>query len=167
MSDAEVEKAVTAQQGSWASEHTFVLGKSQSRRQPLAIYSKTFLPCLHRRLHAARPAANGTDVSVELGGPWSFYQEFRREHGTEHIPQIATPEIAVQAGGSMYVPLWLHNLTETARDITLTTTVPQGWTVQTGAATFWCERMTPKRRASRSPFLNYPARSRPRLKSAK
>jgi LmbE family N-acetylglucosaminyl deacetylase len=137
MSDAEVEKAVTAQQGSWASEHTFVLGKSQVGGSVTGdLFENISSTPLPAATHATRPAANAADVSVELGGPWSFYQEFRREHGTEHIPQIATPESAVQAGGSMYVPLWLHNPTDTARDITLTATVPQGWTVQTGAATF-------------------------------
>lgn len=137
MSDAQLEKNLSTQPFGLAADHLFVLGKSQVGSNATADMfeniSSTPAPAVVR---APRVTANSSDVSVELGGPWSFYAEFRREHGLEHIPQIATPEIAVQAGGLLYIPVWLHNPTGAAREITLTAMVPSGWKVQTGAASY-------------------------------
>jgi len=71
------------------------------------------------------------EVSIALAGPWSFYDEFRRAHGlTLWHPQ--PPEIALQAGTSLIVPLWLRNETAAAREITLTADLPAGWKLTSG-----------------------------------
>jgi uncharacterized membrane protein len=74
-----------------------------------------------------------TQVSIELGGPWSFYRDFRLAHGLERLPRLDVPEIAVAAGGTLEIPVWLHNPTNTIQEIKLSVTVPKDWTVNNGA----------------------------------
>jgi uncharacterized membrane protein len=73
---------------------------------------------------------------VELGGPWSFYADFHRAHGLTHLPHPEPPEIALQVGTTLVIPLWLRNQTSSPREITLTGELPSGWTVQSGAGKF-------------------------------
>jgi hypothetical protein len=76
------------------------------------------------------------ELSVELDGPWSFYTEFRRAHGLTNLPHPEPPEIALQAPGTLVIPLWLRNRTAKTQEISLTATLPSGWTVQSGAGNF-------------------------------
>ena len=73
---------------------------------------------------------------MELAGPWSFYAEFRRAHGLNHLPHPEPPEIALQAGTTLVIPLWVRNQTAAAQEITLSADLPAGWTLQSGAGKF-------------------------------
>src|SRR5262249_46141863 len=46
------------------------------------------------------------------------------------------PEIALQAGTTLVIPLWLKNGTNSAREVTLSIDAPSGWVVQNGAGKF-------------------------------
>ena len=72
------------------------------------------------------------DVAAELAGPWSFYEDFRREHGLTHLWHPDPPEIALQGGTSLVIPLWLRNQTASPRQFSLSVDVPAGWKVQSG-----------------------------------
>ncbi len=48
---------------------------------------------------------------MELAGPWSFYADFRRAHGLNHLPHPEPPEIALQVGTTLVIPLWVRNPT--------------------------------------------------------
>ena len=76
------------------------------------------------------------EISIELGGPWSFYRDFRLAHGLERLPKLDVPEIAVAAGGVLEIPIWLRNSTNATQEIKLTVAVPNGWTVKNGADTY-------------------------------
>jgi uncharacterized membrane protein len=52
------------------------------------------------------------------------------------LPQAETPEIAVQAGGALQIPLWVRNATGSAQEVALIATVPQGWSVTSGAGRY-------------------------------
>ena len=73
---------------------------------------------------------------MELGGPWSFYAEFRRAHGLTHLPHPEPPEIALQVGTTLVIPLWVRNQTSSPQEITLSAELPSGWTVESGAGKF-------------------------------
>lgn len=75
-------------------------------------------------------------LSVELAGPWGFYETFRRAHALQHLPRAAVPEIAITSGAILQIPLLLHNNTATSREITLTLTAPEGWATQSGVASY-------------------------------
>jgi len=76
------------------------------------------------------------ELSVELGGPYSFYAEFRRAHGLTNLPHPEPPEIALQAPGTLVIPLWVLNRTAKTREITLSVALPTGWTTQDGTGKF-------------------------------
>jgi LmbE family N-acetylglucosaminyl deacetylase len=134
MSEQELEKQATDPQGGWGSEQTFVLGKSMVGGNVTGdifenISASPAVPA--PRIFPSAPLP--TQVSIELGGPWSFYRDFRLAHGLERLPRLDVPEIAVAAGGTLEIPVWLHNPTNTIQEIKLSVTVPKEWTVNNGA----------------------------------
>lgn len=132
MDDAQIEKMATSE-GGWTDAQKFVLGKS------LVGGSTTgdiFEGITKEEIPPARPEVSPEpprhEISVELGGPWSFYAEFRRAHGLTSLPHPEPPEIALQAPGTLVIPLWVRNRTAKTQEITLSTVLPAGWTVQSG-----------------------------------
>jgi LmbE family N-acetylglucosaminyl deacetylase len=75
-------------------------------------------------------------VSMELAGPWGFYETFRRAHGLEHLPKAAVPEVAIAAGATLQMPLLLRNGTGSSKEITLSATLPEGWATKDGAGSY-------------------------------
>jgi LmbE family N-acetylglucosaminyl deacetylase len=134
LSEAELEKkAIT---DGWGDAQRFVLGKSLVGG---SVTGNVFENVKPGGIPFVRPDVSAQhvppEVSVALAGPWSFYDEFRRAHGlTLWHPE--PPEIALQAGTSLVVPLWLRNETAAAREITLTADLPAGWKLTGGAGKF-------------------------------
>ncbi len=83
-----------------------------------------------------RPRELAPGISVELAGPWGFYDTFRRAHGLQHLPQAAVPEIAIQSGATLLIPLLLRNNTTASKEITLSLTAPEGWATQSGSTNY-------------------------------
>jgi LmbE family N-acetylglucosaminyl deacetylase len=75
-------------------------------------------------------------LTVELGGPWSFYRTFWRAHNIEHIASLYAPEAQVAPGEKLWVPLLLRNDTDSPKQVELKATLPQGWNVQPAVTTF-------------------------------
>src|SRR5713101_6900769 len=71
-----------------------------------------------------------------VGGPYSFYAEFRRAHGLTNLPYPEPPEIALQSPGTLVIPLWVRNRTAKTQEITLSAVLPAGWTTQSGTGKF-------------------------------
>jgi LmbE family N-acetylglucosaminyl deacetylase len=137
MSEAEIEKMATSPESGWSDSLHFVLGKSLVGGSVTGDIVEGIQPGpIAFAPRAASLTRTGAGVSVELGGPWSFYGDFRRAHGLENLPQAEPPEIAVQAGGTLQVPLWLRNATSAAQEVTLTASAPQGWSVGSGAGRY-------------------------------
>jgi hypothetical protein len=88
------------------------------------------------RPNAAPAEPERAEVSAELGGPWGYYADFRREHGLNHLAHPEPPEIALQAGTTLVVPLWLRNQSDGPREVTLKADLPAGWKVQSGDGKF-------------------------------
>ena len=82
-----------------------------------------------------RPSArNG--ISVELGGPWSFYKQFWQAHGLEHIAKLLPDaETSLSAGERIFLPVLIHNDTATDAQVVLSTTLPEGWSELSGTGT--------------------------------
>jgi LmbE family N-acetylglucosaminyl deacetylase len=75
-------------------------------------------------------------LSVELAGPWGFYDVFRPAHALQHLPRAAVPEIAIASGATLQIPLLLRNGTGASREIALTLVAPDGWTTELGVGTY-------------------------------
>src|SRR5580704_1123760 len=115
----------------------FVLGKSLVGGSVTGpVFENITADAILFRREAFSTQAAGTELSVELAGPWKFYAEFRKAHGLENLPHPEPPEIALQAGGSLVIPLWVHNPTGASREVNLSADLPAGWTVANGAGKF-------------------------------
>jgi LmbE family N-acetylglucosaminyl deacetylase len=135
MDEAQIEK--TAASDGWTDAQRFVLGKSLVGGSVTGDIFENIAPgTIPFARPDVAPEPERPEVSAELGGPWSFYGDFRRAHGLNHLPHPEPPEIALQAGSSLVVPLWLRNQTAGAREVTLSADLPTGWTVQNGAGKF-------------------------------
>ncbi len=136
MSDLQLEKLMTSE-GYWSENLRFVLGKS--------LVGGTVVGDLFENVNGGTIAYKRTEImdeaplgelSVELGGPWSFYAEFRRAHALTHLPHPSPPEIALQVGTMLVIPLWIRNNTSAIQEIDLAADLPAGWTLQSGAGKF-------------------------------
>ena len=135
MSDAEIEKL--AETSGWGDAQHFVLGKSLVAGSLTGDIFEGItpgpIPFQHPEI-AAEPQQ--PDLSVELAGPWKFYAQFRRAHALTQLPHPEPPEIALQLGTTLVIPLWVHNQTASPQEITVAADVPSGWTTQSGAGKF-------------------------------
>ena len=133
MNDAQLEKLATSD---WGDAQHFVRGRSLVGGSltgdifdgitPDAV---AFAPP-DRTLKSEPPT-----LSAELGGPWSFYDDFRRAHGLQKLPHPEPPEIALQYGTTLVIPIWLRNPLAAPQKITLSAVLPSGWIAQSGAET--------------------------------
>jgi LmbE family N-acetylglucosaminyl deacetylase len=136
MDEAQIEKMATSD-GGWTDALHFVLGKSLVGG---SVTGDVFDGITPGAIPLARPDVSPEpalpDLSVELGGPYSFYAEFRRAHGLTNLPHPEPPEIALQAPGTLVTPLWVRNRTAKTQEVTLSVALPTGWTTQDGTGKF-------------------------------
>ncbi len=77
-------------------------------------------------------AEAGQELFLEFSGPFHFYREFWKAHNLEHLADLLpVPEVAVKFGDRLDVPLSIHNGGEFSREVTLTVTLPEGWSDKT------------------------------------
>jgi LmbE family N-acetylglucosaminyl deacetylase len=156
MTDAQIEKLATGGDF-WNGGLHFVRGKSlvagSLTGDIFEGISPGAIPFVRPEVlpETARP-----ELSVELGGPWGFYAAFRRAHGLTHLSHPEPPEIALQLGTVLAIPLWLRNQTSASQAITLSVDLPPGWTLQSGAGKF---SVSPKQTAAARVELNLPPMS--------
>ncbi len=84
-------------------------------------------PIAYHRPAGYQPTAS-SGVSLEIGGPWSFYKQFQEAHGISSVLSFVTPQAALSSYRELWIPLLLHNDTDRPRDLTLNATLPEGWT---------------------------------------
>ena len=135
LSDAELERKAVAD--GWGDAQRFVLGKSLVGGDTTGDIFQNIKPeaiPFVRPTISPKPEPPG--LYVELAGPWSFYDDFRRAHGLTHLWHPEPPEIALQAGTTLVIPLWLRNETRGPKEVTLIADLPTGWKLQSGAGKF-------------------------------
>jgi LmbE family N-acetylglucosaminyl deacetylase len=136
MDEAQIEKMATSD-SFWTESSHFVLGKSLVGG---TVTGDVFEGITPGAIPFARPEISPEpsrpELSVELGGPYSFYAEFRRAHGLTHLPHPEPPEIAMQGHTTMVIPLWVRNRTAKTQEISIAASLPAGWTAQSGTGKF-------------------------------
>jgi len=76
-------------------------------------------------------------LSIDLGGEWDFYRRFLPAHGIGRLADLMeVPEIGVKPGGTLELPLLLHNNTDQPQTIHLSVDLPSGWTEKATAALY-------------------------------
>ncbi len=136
MDEAQIEKMATSD-SFWTKSLHFVLGKSLVGG---SVTGDVFEGVASGAIPFVRtdvsPEAARPELSVELGGPYSFYAEFRRAHGLTNLPHPEPPEIALQGHTTMVIPLWVRNRTGKTQEISIAASLPAGWTLQSGTGKF-------------------------------
>jgi len=154
MDETQIEKMATSD-SFWTEALLFVLGKSLVGG---SVTGDIFEGVTPGAIPFARPEVSPEptrpELSVELDGPYSFYSEFRRAHGLTNLPHPEPPEIALQAPGTLMIPLWVRNRTARTQEITLSAVLPAGWTAQSGTGRF---TVAAKQVASARIEVNLPA----------
>lgn len=136
MDEAQIEKMATSD-GFWTEALHFVLGKSLVGGSTTGDIFENIAPgAIAFMRPEVSPEPARPEFSVELGGPWSFYGEFRRAHGLTNLPHPEPPEIALQAPGTLVIPLWIRNRTAKTQEFSLSAALPAGWTAQSGTGKF-------------------------------
>lgn len=67
-------------------------------------------------------------VSLQLGGPWSFYRDFYPAHGLDFLATLVKPQSAFIPNRPFWVPLLLCNNSHKQANVVLHSNFPDGWT---------------------------------------
>jgi hypothetical protein len=129
------EQHLAAQASNWGQPTQLTLGRSNVGGTATGDVFEGVTPGQIAFTSPARPSGSmANELSIELGGPWGFYERFRQAHGLEHLPKAAVPEISIKRGGTLTVPLELHNRTDATKAVKVSVTLPDGWKMQNGDA---------------------------------
>ena len=131
LNDEQLEKLAGADQDSWSTPVELIFGKSLVQSTPTADVFDGIQPQAppFDRLPSPNPKEH-KGLSIEIGGPWNFYEDFWAAHDLTDLPKPEIPEIAVAAGTILQLPLILRDDDKEAAEVTLTTKLPDGWTLK-------------------------------------
>ena len=105
----------------------FIFGKSLVGGTPTddIFQGITPIPIAYVRSRGYEPPS--AQLTIELGGPWSFYRAFWRAHNIEHLADLYAPEAQVAPKDTLWVPLIIGNDTDTLKKVSLRAVLPSGW----------------------------------------
>ena len=131
LNDEQLEKLAGADQDSWSTPVELIFGKSLVQSTPTADVFDGIQPQAppFDRLPSPNPKEH-KGLSIEIGGPWNFYEDFWAAHDLTDLPKPEIPEIAVAAGTILQLPVILRNDDKEPAEVTLTTKLPDGWTLK-------------------------------------
>jgi LmbE family N-acetylglucosaminyl deacetylase len=135
--EKELEKIVVRNKNFWSDPLPFIFGKSLVKSSVTGDIFEGITPGAipFARIEGYR-SERREGVSLELGGPWSFYQDFRRAHDLDSLPLATTPEIGLEAGKPLLIPLRIENGGAEPRDVMLSVALPAGWSEQSGSGRY-------------------------------
>jgi LmbE family N-acetylglucosaminyl deacetylase len=131
LNDEQLEKLAGADQDSWSTPVELIFGKSLVQSTPTADVFDGIQPQAppFDRLPSPNPKEH-KGLSIEIGGPWNFYEDFWAAHDLTDLPKPEIPEIAVAAGTILQLPVILRDDDKEPAEVTLTTKLPDGWTLK-------------------------------------
>jgi LmbE family N-acetylglucosaminyl deacetylase len=131
LNDEQLEKLAGADQDSWATPVELIFGKSlvQGSVTGDVFEGIQSQPLPFDRLPSPNPKAH-KGLSMEIGGPWNFYEDFRAAHDLTDLPLAEVPEIAVAAGTTLQLPVILRDDDKDPAEVTLSVTLPEGWALK-------------------------------------
>ena len=141
MSDEQLEKLMNdPNTGWWTEPLTLIFGKSMVGGAPTDdVFTNIKAGAEIRVAPASRPSEHDSPQRNEivLGGPWEFYEQFRAAHGLANLRTAIMPEIGVQTGSTLLVPLDIrHADASQAMKVNLKVEAPSGWKVVSGQGEF-------------------------------
>jgi len=142
MTDEQIEKVMSDPNAQWWSDpETLIFGKSAVGGKPTDdVFAhidekprKEHREPLDSCGDQSDGAAAESTPRFELGGPWQFYKHFYPAHGYCQLPVAKVPEIGIEPGATLLVPLVVHHDPARTLSVTLTVKPPDGWKVNEGA----------------------------------
>jgi LmbE family N-acetylglucosaminyl deacetylase len=136
MSEEQLSKMIDDPDFGWPEPETLIFGKSYYVSKPTDdvfanLEGKTAECFVTGGLQKTPEIAFAT-----LGGPWAFYEKFRKAHCLQNLPVANPPEIGVKSGSMVSVPVTIHHDDKKAVETTIAAEVPQGWKVIGGTGKF-------------------------------
>jgi hypothetical protein len=131
LNDEQLEKLAGADQDSWATPVELIFGKSLVQGTPTGDVFEGIQPQAppFDRLPSPNPKTH-KGLSLEIGGPWNFYEDFWAAHDLNELPKPPVPEIAVAAGTVLQFPVILRDDDKDPAEVTLSMTLPEGWALK-------------------------------------
>jgi hypothetical protein len=131
LNDEQLEKLAGADQDSWSTPVELVFGKSLVQGTPTGdvFEGVQAQPLPFDRLPSPNPHEH-KGLSIEIGGPWAFYEDFRAAHDLPDLPKAAVPEISIAAGSVLQLPVVLRDDDKEPAEVTLSMTLPDGWALK-------------------------------------
>lgn len=156
LNDQQLEKLAGADQDNWATPVELVFGKSLVEGTSTGDVFEGVRPepLPFDRLPTPNPKSPAL-TSFLIGGPWRFYEDFRVAHDLSDLPKADVPEIAVSAGTTLQLPVVLGDGGKDAIEVTLTPTLPEGWSLKSPLAHY---RLVPGEEFPIEIELNTPAK---------
>ncbi len=131
LNEEQLTKLAGADQDGWSGPVGLIFGKSLVTSTPTGDVFEGVKPGPFAFVPPpAHSAIQHSGVSVEIGGPWHFYEDFRPAHDLMQIPKAETPEISIAAGTILQVPVILRNDGKELVEIALSTTLPGGFALK-------------------------------------
>jgi len=165
LSDAEIENLMNdPQQGWWSNPETLIFGKSYYQSKPT---DDVFENLNGKPSTCAAPPPKATpaeEATVELGGPWGYYKQFRRDHCLSELPVAKMAEIAIKSGSTLGVPITIHHDARKELGITVNAAVPNRWKVVSGTGKL---KLPPEERTNLRVEIETPTLTEAELKSAR
>ena len=131
LNDEQLEKLAGADQDGWSTPVELIFGKSLVQSTPTGDVFEGIQPQSppFDRLPSPNPKEH-KGISIEIGGPWNFYEDFRAAHDLTDLPKAETPQIAVAAGTILQLPVIMRDDDKEPAEVTLTAKLPDGWTLK-------------------------------------
>jgi LmbE family N-acetylglucosaminyl deacetylase len=131
LNDEQLEKLAGADQDSWSTPVELVFGKSivQGSITGDVFEGVQAQPAAFDRLPSPNPHEH-KGVTMEIGGPWAFYEDFRAAHDLVDLPKAKVPEISIAAGSVLQLPVVLRNDDAEPVEVTLSAPLPEGWALK-------------------------------------
>jgi LmbE family N-acetylglucosaminyl deacetylase len=131
LNDEQLEKLAGADQDSWSTPVELIFGKSlvQGSMTGDVFEGIQPQPLAFDRLPSPNPHVH-KGLSMEIGGPWHFYEDFRAAHDLVELPKAEVPEIAIAAGTTLQFPVILRDDDKDPAEVTLSLVPPEGWALK-------------------------------------
>lgn len=139
LSDEQVEKMMSDPNTAWWNDpETLIFGKSVTQNQ---LTDDVFANLQGDSTHCieAHPQLESTSgqPTLELGGPWRFYDAFRKAHCLGSLTTANPAEISVKAGTTLSVPLVIKHDPARSLEVDVQASgLPEGWKVTGGTGKF-------------------------------
>ena len=117
----------------WLGKFNLIFGKSlvSCKQNGELFEGVTASPSVFKRATGFK-TVSGQGFTVELGGPFAYYNAFREAHDIGHLGALVEPELEVAAKSYVHIPLLLHNETADSVEVELTPETPDGWKEASG-----------------------------------